>query len=475
VKLLSPESGPPAAQPYDLVVIGSGPGGRRAAIQAAKLQKRVLLIERDLIGGHCLHRGTIPSKTLREAALANGDVGGGTLQMIMERKRAVISGETDVIEQQIDRNGVELVGGRGSLVSAHEVAIDTPAGRSIVRGEYVIIATGTSPSHPAGIDFDAATVFDSDTVLNIDRVPRTLAVIGAGVIGCEYASIFARMGSRVTLVNKHPGILRGVDDEITEALKQHFSENRIQLRLATEFSGIAPVTKADGSRGARVVLKGKEHIFDAVLYCVGREGNVEQLNLAAAGLAPDARGLIAVDEHYRTSVPNIYAVGDVVGFPSLAASSAEQGRLAAAHAFGLSEATLSKSFPYGIYTIPEISWAGKLEAELVKEGVRYVVGRARYRELARGRILGDVHGFLKLLVQEGSGKILGVHVLGTGATELVHIGQVAMDLGAGVEFLVSNVFNYPTLAEAYKVAAYQAYNQLNASGARELRAVPKPG
>ncbi len=396
----------------------------------------------------------------------------------MDRKRHVISAEAMVIEQQFERNGGEMIIGSASFLSPHELAIDferdgVPV-RSTVQTDFVVIATGSSPDHPAAMDFNTTTIFDSDSILNISTLPRSLAVVGAGVIGCEYASIFARMGSKVTLINKPPGMLRGVDNEIVEAIRSHFTQNRILLRLGCEFNTIETITKADGTEGVAIVLAGKQHVFDALLYCVGRRGNVEGLNLAAAGLAADERGLMQVNELYQTKAPHIYAVGDIIGAPSLAASSAEQGRLASAHAFGLRGGKFPNSFPFGIYTIPEISWAGKKEEDLEKEKIPYVVGRARYKEMARGRILGDEHGFLKLLVHRDTGKLLGIHILGTGATELIHIGQVVMDLGGDIEFLVSNVFNYPTLAEAYKVAAYAAHNQLRAAASAAAEPVAQP-
>ncbi len=448
------------AAKFDLVILGSGPAGQRAAVQAAKLKRRVLVVEREHVGGYCLHKATIPSKTLREMALLSDEQAGADLDRVMERKRLVIRSETKVIEQIIQRNGVEYIQGTGAFLSPHRIEIVGERGRSEVEADFVIIATGTSPFRPPEVPFNHRNILDSDSILELRELPQTMAVVGAGVIGCEYASMFARMGTRVTLVNRVEGILKGVDPEMVAALKAHFDENRMILRLGLDVEAISPAIKADGSEGVDVQIGGKHYVYDALLYCAGRRGNSFNLNLESAGLKADDRGIISVNEHYQTAVPNIYAVGDIIGPPALAAASAEQGRLAAAHAFGIDGGEFPSSFPYGIYTIPEISWTGKQEEDLQKAKIPYVVGRAHYREIARGRILGDEHGFMKILVHKETGALLGVHIIGTGATELVHIGQLAMDLGANIDFFVHNVFNYPTLAEGYKVAAFNAVNQI---------------
>jgi NAD(P) transhydrogenase len=462
-----PKSGPAIIHPierFDLVVLGSGPGGQRAAIQAAKLKKSVLVIEKERVGGACLHKATIPSKTLREAALESEGSSDSPWGRMLLRMRGVIEAETTLVAQQLQRNGVVFAEGSGKLVDPHTVEVQSSSGTRRVHGEFIVIATGTSPNRPPHIEFNHTTLLDSDTILGIRHQPKRLAVVGAGVIGCEYTSIFARMGTEVTLINRPEVILRGVDHEIVQALLSHFVDTGIDVRSGCQFEDRPIVRSHKTKKGHRgsvgLVIDGKEQRFDAILWCLGRKGNIAGLGLDSVGISTDERGLIKVNERYQTTVPHIYAVGDVIGLPGLAAASAEQGRLAAAHAFGLPGGKFPSSFPYGIYTIPEISWAGKQEQELVAENIPFVVGRALYTELARGKILGDEHGFLKLLIHRDTRKILGVHVLGTGATELVHIGQIAMGLGASVEFLVNNVFNYPTLAEAYKVAAYNAYNQL---------------
>ncbi len=446
----------PSKSQYDLVVIGSGPSGQRAAIQAAKLKKKVLVIERDWMGGSCLNTGTIPSKTLREAALACRPEDPSRFDEVMRRKQRVIEGETAVIAEQLRRNGVEYVQGRASFVSPHKVRVEGTQGANEVEGQFIVIATGTRPSRPKDIPFNQECIFDSDTVLELRDQPKTMAVLGAGVIGCEYASIFSRLGVKVTLVDQRDRLLSWMDSEITDELQAQYARSGIQLMFNSRTSDISSLK---GKRGAQVSINGKGQTFDVLLICMGRNGNTERLNLPAAGLAASDRSLIAVNEWYQTQVPHIYAVGDVIGSPGLASASSEQGRLAAAHAFNIRNGSFPDSFPYGIYTIPEISSVGAQETDLKARGVEYVVGRARYKELARGKILGDDHGFLKLLFDAKTRRLLGCQVIGTQATELVHIGQAAFILGAGIDFFVNNVFNYPTLAEAYKVAAYNAYNQ----------------
>lgn len=442
---------------YDLIVLGSGPGGQRAAVQAAKLKKSVLIVEKEKIGGSCLHTGTIPSKTLREAAIQSA--GMNSLGEVMSQKKRVIDGESSVIQEQLQRNDVHLILGTGSFLSPNEVAVSTTEGIKTFHATYIVIATGTHPNRPTSIPFNSSSVHDSDTILSIDHLPSSLAILGAGVIGSEYASIFARLGVRVTMLDRRNTLLRGIDADILKILTQHFVTMGIELKLSTEMPTIRAITH-QGRPMAECTFGNEKRVFEAVLYCMGRDGNTADLNLKNAGVDADDRGMLKVNEHYQTAVSNIFAVGDIIGFPALAASSGEQGRLAANFMFGKDGGKFPDAFPYGIYTIPEISCAGLHEVELHKSATPFVVGRAFYKELARGKILNDDNGFLKLLVHKTTKKLLGVHIIGTGATELVHIGQVAMALGADIEFLVNNVFNYPTLAEAYKVAAYNAYNQL---------------
>jgi NAD(P) transhydrogenase len=447
----------PSREQYDLVVIGSGPSGQRAAVQAAKLKKNALIIERDWVGGSCLSTGTIPSKTLREAALHSTSSQPAHFYEVMKRKFWVVEEESKVILEQLARNKVEFRQGQASFISPHILKVEGPTGAYEVEGKFIVIATGTRPTRPKEVAFNDDTIFDSDSILGLREKPATMAVLGAGVIGSEYASIFGRMGVKVTLMDARDRLLSWMDPEITDALEKQFLSSGIELKLGVRTTGVKP--SADGQKG-EVLVDGKPVLFDAILVCMGRLGNTENLHLAAAGLKAIDRSLLAVNEWYQTSVSHIYAVGDVIGSPGLASASSEQGRLAAAHAFNLRDGSFPDSFPYGIYTIPEISSVGAQEPDLKSRGIAYVVGRARYRELARGKILGDDHGFLKLLFDAKTEKLLGVQVIGTGATELVHIGQVAFILGAGIDFFMNNVFNYPTLAEAYKVAAYNAYNQL---------------
>lgn len=440
---------------YDLVVLGSGPAGQRAAVQAAKLKRKVLVVEKDEVGGGCLHQGTIPSKTLREAALNPHPGEKNPLKGVMDRVRTVIEGEAKVIREQLRRNSVEFAQGTGAFRSPHEVEIKKSDGTTqVVQAKFFVIATGTRPFRDPAFVFDDKVIFDSDSILKIARLPRSLLVLGAGVIGCEYASIFARLGVETTLMDRRTSLLRSIDEEIVAALEKHLQASQVSIKM-----GHYPdEARAEGPQ-VRYVCNGDVGHADAVLVCMGRVGN-SAIGLEKAGLTANDRGIITVNSHYQTAVPHIYAVGDIIGPPALAASSAEQGRLASYHAFAESAETFPTSFPYGIYTIPEISTAGDQENDLKAKNIPYVVGRAFYRELARGKILGDDHGFLKLIVHKETHKLLGVHIIGSQATELIHIGQVAMSLGARVQFLVNNVFNYPTLAEAYKVAAYNAYNQL---------------
>ncbi len=454
----------PLLKDYDLIVIGSGPGGQKAAVCAAKQKKNVLVIEKQLVGGACLHTGTIPSKALREAALMRVDA--DTLTSIMERTEHVIGDESIVIGSQLERNNIEYIHGTASFVGLHRIKIQSHEQVFETNAKFILIGTGTRPRHPAGVEFDDMNIFDSDTVLKMKIQPRKMLVVGAGVIGCEYASIYARLGISVCLADVRDQLLPSIDHEIVAALIRQFEKDKIELLLGYDLKKLIKM-KVRKHTELHVEMLNKKtnqvhvHQFDAILYCAGRIGNVESLNLKSVAITPDDRGLIPINKNYQTSVPHIYAVGDVIGLPALAASSAEQGRLATLHALNGKEVHFPETFPYGIYTIPEISSVGQQEADLKKKGVEYVVGIAHYRELARGKIINDENGFLKLLVDAESSKILGVHCIGTGATELIHIGQVAMAFYATAQFFVDNVFNYPTLAEAYKVAALNAINKIS--------------
>jgi NAD(P) transhydrogenase len=441
---------------YDLVVIGSGPGGQRAAVQAAKLGKSVLVIEKNRIGGACLHQGTIPSKTLREAALNSSETGEKAFLNAMRRSREVITAEQAIIENQLTRNKIEILQGTARFKNLREVEVLADDQTLPIFGKNYIIATGTRPHTPKEVPFNTSTLVNSDTILNLRRFPIKMAVVGAGVIGCEYASIFAKLGSLVTLFEQRKTLLRSVDGAILKRLEEQFQMNGIEIRSGVKLMGY----KSDPNK-AIVAFDNQELEFDVVLYCLGRCGNIEELQLENAGVKVSNRGLIEVNKSYQTNIENIFAVGDVQGAPGLATSASEQGRMAAAAIFADFKGLFPETFPYGIYTIPEISQVGPTEEELQKENRPYVVGISRYKELARGKILKDDEGILKLIFDSQTEKLLAVHILGTGATELVHIGQTAIALGAKLDFFVSNVFNYPTLAEAYKVASYMAFNTLS--------------
>jgi NAD(P) transhydrogenase len=456
---------------FDVLVIGSGPGGQKAAIAAAKLDRRVAIIERkDMIGGVCLNTGTIPSKTLREAilyltGLDQREMYGQayrvkdeiTIADLAARTTHVVSREMDVVRNQLSRNRVTTLTGTGSFVDPHMVDIDDSIGRvRQATADKIVIATGTRPARPASVQFDERTVIDSDGIVHLKKVPRSMVVAGAGVIGIEYASMFAALGTKVTVVEQRDRMLEFCDGEVVEALKYHLRDLAVSFRFGETVSSV----EARPEGAIATLASGKKIPADTVMYSAGRQGASDHLNLDAAGLTADKRGRIVVDEFFRTSVPHVYAVGDVIGFPALAATSMEQGRLAALHACGEPLHALGQIQPIGIYSIPEISYVGQTEEQLTKDSVPFEVGVSRYRELARGQIIGDSYGMLKLLVSLDDHTLLGVHVFGTGATELVHIGQTVMGCGGTVDYLVDAVFNYPTLAEAYKVAALDAMNKM---------------
>jgi NAD(P) transhydrogenase len=462
---------------YDLLVIGSGPAGQRAAIQAAKLDKRVAIVERKaVIGGVCINTGTIPSKTLREAVLylsgyrERGLYGASysvkqniTLEDLLFRTEHVIRHEIDVTRHQLTRNRIEVIAASASFVDSHTVRLQYVDGSGFrdVTAANVVVAVGTHPTTDSSAPFDSKRIFVSDDILRLDRLPRTLTVVGAGVIGCEYASIFAALGVRVTLIDKRERLLPFVDHEIIDALAYHLRENRVTLRLGEEVSAIEPFTDAEYGDRVRIHLaSGKQIVTEKALHSIGRTGATDRLNLPAAGLAADDRGRLKVNARYQTEVPHIYGVGDVIGFPSLASTSMEQGRLAACHAFGLEAKSVPELFPYGIYTIPEISTVGRNEEELTAQGIPYEIGKAQYREIARGQIIGDRTGLLKLVFHLETRELLGVHIIGEGASELIHIGQAVLAFGGAVDYFVNTVFNYPTLAECYKTAAFDGINRL---------------
>ena len=460
---------------FDLVCIGSGPAGQRAAVQAAKLGTRTAVVERGrVIGGVCVDTGTIPSKTFREAVLSlggracpgktkqqSGPVIRPTAEALFARITEVKQRQTDIVEDQLRRNDVMVLKGEARFTDPHTVVVTSDDTSSIVTAAHILIAVGTIPAPPPGVATEPNLIVTSDELLQLTRLPRRLTVVGAGVIGIEYASMFAALGIDVTVIDKRDRPLEFLDREIVDELLSQMRNRDVTFRLGEEVERLE-IAEGPPQRVVMFLKSGKRLVSELVLFCAGRQGATDRLNLPAAGLKADARGRLTVDRQYRTAVPHIFAAGDVIGFPSLATTSAEQGRLAACAAFGIEAEPMAPHFPIGIYAIPEISMVGEPEHELTARQVPYETGLARYREIARGHILGDDSGLLKMLFHREDRRLLGVHVIGTGATELIHIGQAVLGLGGGLDYFLTTAFNYPTLAECYKVAALDAYNKLNA-------------
>jgi NAD(P) transhydrogenase len=457
---------------YDLVVIGSGPAGQKGAICAAKMRKKVAIIDRKkTIGGVCVHTGTIPSKTLREAVLylsgfqqrtfyGRGYVLKDRISMadLIFRAQAVIGREIDVIKAQLHRNFVTTLEGDARFLDPNTIEVKSDDGSQLLRGHHILIACGTRPAHSAEIPIDGKRIFDSDQVHVLEAVPRELVVVGAGIIGLEYASMFAALGVKVTLLDQRPILLDFVDREIVESLCFQLRQLGTVFRLGEKVVSVGIDEEKD--RVFAKLASGKSVHGQGLLYTIGRQANSDLLNLEATGLSAEARGKLSVNENFQTAVPHIYAAGDVIGFPALASTSMEQGRLASCHMFGKPGKMPPNLIPYGIYTIPEISMVGRTEEQLTKDNIPYEVGLARYAELAKGQMLGDEQGLLKLVFDPQSLKLLGVHAIGDRATEIVHIGQAILTMGASIEYFRDTVFNYPTLAEAYKVAALDGLNKL---------------
>ena len=476
----------------DFMVIGSGPAGQRAAIQAVKLGKSVVVAEkRRVLGGVCSNTGTIPSKTLREAILyfsgyRHRSVYGRSYQVkediyfddLRQRVSHVVAHENEVARSRLLRTGVDVVYGPASFEGPHQVAVDTPNGRQLFEARKILVAVGTVPYRAERVPFNGTTIVDTDTMFqegfSMERLPKSMLIIGAGVIGTEYACMFSAMGVDVRLLDRRNELFRFVDREICEALTYHMRDERVTLYLGKDFSSV----KTD-SRGAVVTTleNGREIKADMLMFASGRSGAIEGLNLEAAGLEPNNRGLLDTNDNLQTQAPHIYAAGDIVGFPALASTSMEQGRLAACHAFDVPFFSDTELLPYGIYTIPEISMVGKTEQELSEAGVPYEIGIARYREVAKGQIMGDETGVLKLVFHQKTGHLLGVHIIGDGASELLHIGQAVMAFNGSLSYFVDTVFNYPTLAEAYKIAALNGLKRLGAQGhgSRDSSTVPSEG
>jgi NAD(P) transhydrogenase len=457
---------------FDLIVIGSGPAGRRAAIQAAKLGNDVLVVENRLrVGGVSVHTGTIPSKTLRETVLnlsgwrergfyglayrVKKDIEGKDLGA---RLRMTLDHEIDVLEHQFARNNVKTIAGRARFADPHTILVAMPEGEMRYTAGKFVIAVGTAPYRPAHIPFNGTSIFDSDDVASDPRVPKSLTVVGAGVIGLEYATIYSALDVPVTLVEPREQFLEFIDREIIEEFVHDLRKRGMQLRIGVK---VESVSVDDRGHAVSTLTDGRTIHTEMLLYAAGRIGATADLGLETCGIEADERGRLKVDrQSFQTKVPHIYAAGDVIGFPSLASTSMEQGRIAACHAFDVAAPTAPEYFPYGIYAVPEISTVGLTEAEVKAKGIHYEVGIGRFRETSRGHIMGLQTGMMKMLFSLADRKLLGVHILGEGATELIHIGQAVLNLGGTVDYFVENAFNYPTLAEAYKIAALDAFNRM---------------
>ncbi len=458
---------------YDLVCIGSGPAGQRAAIQASKLGKKVAVVERQqMIGGVCIESGTIPSKTFREAVQRGYSRPGleaseqfrpryrPTMHQLIGHVERVIEREIFVVQENLSRNDIQVVRGIASFLDGHTLQVEGVEGRRRLSTDKVLIAVGTRPSDPPGLKADNQTIMNSDCLLDLEKMPRSIAVVGAGVIGIEYASMFAALGVQVTVIDRRPRPLEFLDHEIVDELIHQMRKADVTFRCGEAVERIE-VVEVPQRKGLIELESGKHIVADVVLFSAGRIGSTEDLNLESVGLQADERGRLKVDEHHRTATENIYAAGDVIGFPALAATSSEQGRLAACHMFGVEAQPMGSHFPVGIYAIPEISMVGATEEELTRDRVPYETGIAHYKEISRGQILGDDSGMVKLIFHREDGRLLGAHCIGSGATELVHVGQAVLGLGGGLDYFIRTVFNYPTLAECYKVAAFNAANKLS--------------
>jgi NAD(P) transhydrogenase len=471
---------------YDVVVVGSGPAGEMGAVQAAQLGKRVALVEKEAVpGGACANTGTIPSKALRETALAiqqarARDAHGievkvsrtVTVPELMGRRGLVTAREHSRIRDALATAGVETFRGVASFVDPHRLRVTIPDGSTQdLEAAVVLLATGTRPFHPPQYLFDHARIYDSDSILMLDRIPKSLAVLGGGVAGCEYASIFAALGVRVFIVDSKDRLLPFLDAELSRAMQDLFREAGIELHQEVRATRVEA-----GEQDVLVTLSdGKRFVAEKVLIAAGRVGNVEPLDLAKAGLGAGEKGFLEVNEHYQTKVPHIYAAGDLVGFPGLASTSKEQAVVAMRHACGEPRRRgLSDALPVGIYTIPELSGAGETEESLRKKGTPFVVGRAPLAANARANLVGEAVGFLKVLASP-EGKLLGVHCIGAHASELVHLGNAVMSLGGDLRYFITAVFNYPTLGEAYKDAAYDALRSSPALRDRILHDAPPAG
>jgi NAD(P) transhydrogenase len=459
---------------FDLVVIGGGPAGERGAAQAAYFGKRVALVERaPEPGGAAVHTGTLPSKTLREAGLflsgyrqrdlygVNVDVDPDmTVARLLGRKEVVEGLETERIHANLARHEIELIRGEGRVTGATTVTVSSPDGERQLEAEFILIVTGSSPHRPQGVPYDDEDVHDADGILQIDHLPKTLVVIGGGVIGCEYACMFAALGVDVHLIDPRPALLPFLDAEMGERLAEAMTALGVRLHLERQLDHVA---RDDGAL-VTTLTSGAEIEADTVLIASGRSGNSRSLGLEDVGVEVDRRGYVVVDEDFRTAVPSIYAAGDVVGFPALASVSMEQARVAVCHAFSFTyKRQVAELYPYGVYTIPEVSCVGLSEDEAIERGIDVVVGRARFADNVRGQIVGDRDGMVKLVFDGSNRALIGCHVIGERASELVHIGGAVITLGGTVDTFIQMVFNHPTLGETFKYAAYDALGKLGPS------------
>ena len=472
-------AGRPCVQNYDLVVIGSGPAGEKGAAQAAYFGKRVALIEcGDILGGACVNTGTIPSKILRESALyfsgihQRGLYGvdyslreGLTVKNFMHRKDVVVATEREKLAKNLAAHGIELVRGLASFEDAATISVKTSRGENLTLcADAVLIATGSVPHRAPEIPFDDEVIFDSDSILKMGSIPRSLAVVGGGVIGCEYASIFTALGVEVSLVDGRDRLLPFLDAEISACLRERLADLGVRFFFGERTTQIERVQEK-----VRITLQSGQTLeTEAALFAAGRRGAVDKLSLEKAGVALNKRGYIEVNENYRTAAPRVYAAGDVIGFPALASTSMEQGRVAACHAFGFQyKQRLASMLPMGIYTIPEISAVGESEETCIEKGIEYAVGRARYPNNTRGQIVGDLTGLLKLIFAKSDRRLLGVQIIGESATELIHLGMMALESNMALDAFIEFVFNYPTLSEMYKYAAYDGLGNLSGHKLRE--------
>lgn len=456
---------------YDLIVIGCGPAGQRAAVQAAKLRKKVAIIDaREVVGGVCVNTGTIPSKSFREAVLflsgfRQRNIYGSAYRVKSDISMAdlnfrcnfIVQHEIETIEAQLVRNRIDVIHGHAQFKDSKTVEIESSSGKTIKTADHFVIATGARPHRPANVEFNSRSIFDSDDLLQMKDIPRTMAVVGAGVIGMEYASMFAALGVAVTLVDGRQRILDFIDSEIIESLIYRLRAMGVTFKLGET---VESCKEREDGQVVTELKSGKLIVTDAVLFSAGRQSATDKLGLQNIGLKTLDRGLLQVNEKYQTEVPNIYAAGDVIGFPALASTSAEQGRLATCNIFQITAHPAEIPLPYGIYSIPEIAMIGQNENELTKQEIPYEVGVARYQENTRGFIVGDRDGLLKLIFHRKTRELLGVHIIGEGATELIHVGQAVMTFKGGLDYLINAVFNYPTLTSCYKTAALDGFNKL---------------